>query len=140
MIDDDIGGRMVGPRLLLRLSAGLVLVAVPSFAQFDVPKPKPLTGEQQFQRQCGTCHTLKASEPQRQGPTLDHVYGRKAGAVKGYNYSSGFAKADWVWDEKHLDAWLTNPQAVIPGAVMPYRQAKPDIRAAVIGYLKDQKQ
>ena len=45
-----------------------------------------------------------------------------------------------MWDSEHLDAWLTNTQAVIPGAVMPYRQAKPEIRAAVIGYLKDQKQ
>ena len=107
-----------------------------AWAQFDAPAPKKLTGEQQFQRQCGTCHTLNAAEPQRQGPTLDHVFGRKADSVKGYEYSAGFAKADWVWDDSHLDAWLTNPQAVIPGATMPYRQAKPEVRAAVIGYLK----
>ncbi len=56
--------------------------------------------------------------------------------MKGYAYSAGFAKADWLWDDKHLDAWLTNPQAVIPGANMPYRQAKPDVRMAVIIYLK----
>ena len=112
------------------------MIGSAAWAQFDAPAPKPLTGEQQFQRQCGTCHTLNASEPPRQGPTLDHVYGRKAGNVKGYEYSPGFAKADWAWDESHLDAWLTNPQAVIPGATMPYRQAKPEIRAAVIGYLK----
>ena len=114
-------------------------MATCAWAQFDAPAPKPLTGAQQFQRQCGTCHTLDASEAQRQGPTLDRVYGRKAGIVKGYVYSAGFAKADWVWDEPHLNAWLTNPQAVIPGAVMLYRQAKPAVRAAVIGYLKELK-
>ena len=106
------------------------------WAQFDVPAAKPPTGEQQFLLQCGTCHTLHASELQRQGPTLEHVYGRRVGSVRGYGYSAGFAKADWAWDDTHLDAWLTNPQAVIPGAVMPYRQAKPEVRAAVIGYLK----
>ena len=46
-------------------------------------------------------------------------------------------QADFVWDEARLDAWLTNPQAVIPGAVMAYRQAKPETRAAIIAYLKE---
>lgn len=127
--------RVVCGGFVAALVSGLTIGGA-AWAQFDAPAPKPLTGEQQFQRQCGTCHTLNASEPPRQGPTLDHVFGRKAGSVKGYEYSSGFAKADWVWDDNHLDAWLTNPQAVIPGAAMPYRQAKPEIRAAVIGYLK----
>lgn len=119
--------------------SAMVGLTTTAMAQFSVPAPKPLTGEQQFNRQCGTCHTLHAADGERQGPTLEHVYGRKAGSVKGYAYSPGFAKADWVWDEKHLDAWLTNPQAVIPGAVMPYRQAKPEVRAAVIDFLKEQK-
>lgn len=113
-----------------------IAFATAALAQFAVPAAKPLTGEQQFARQCGTCHTVHAADGERQGPTLEGVYGRKAGSVKGYEYSPGFAKADWTWDESHLDAWLTNPQAVIPGAVMPYRQAKPEVRAAVIGYLK----
>ncbi|MHC2337287.1 hypothetical protein ACVIW0_006576 [Bradyrhizobium sp. USDA 4454] len=34
-------------------------------------------------------------------------------------------------------AWLTNPQDVIPGAVMAYRQAKPETRAMIIAYLKE---
>ena len=54
-----------------------------------------------------------------------------------FHYSAGFARADWSWDEAHLDPWLTNPQAVIPGAIMPYRQSKAEVRAAIIGYLKD---
>ena len=66
------------------------------------------------------------------------MFGRKAGTLPGYKYSPGFADADWNWDEAHLDPYLTNPQAVIKGGVMGYRQAKPEIRAAVIAYLKDQ--
>ena len=49
----------------------------------------------------------------------------------------GLAKADFAWDEARLDAWLTNPQAVIPGVTMVYRQAKPETRAAIITYLKE---
>ena len=52
------------------------------------------------------------------------------------NAEMALAKADFAWDEARLDAWLTNPQAVLPGVVMPYRQAKADTRAAIIAYLK----
>ena len=48
-------------------------------------------------------------------------------------------RPDRTWDESHLDPWLTNPQAMVPGAIMPYRQAKPEVRAAIIGYLKELK-
>ena len=40
--------------------------------------------------------------------------------------------------EAKLDAYLTNPQAAMPGSVMAYRQANPATRAAIIGYLKEQ--
>lgn len=106
-------------------------------AQMALPAAKPPSGEELFKRQCSTCHTTNASDPQRQGPTLAGVYGRKAGTAAGFHYSAGFAKADWTWDDAHLDPWLTNPQAVIPGAIMPYRQGKAEIRTAIIGYLKD---
>ena len=90
-----------------------------------------------FKQQCATCHTTNLSDPLRQGPPLFNIVGRQAGTVEGFHYSAGFAKADFVWDEQKLDAWLTNPQAMIPGAVMPYRQAKPETRAAIIAYLKE---
>ena len=74
----------------------------------------------------------------RQGPPLHGVVGRKAGSVEGFNYSAGLKDADFVWDEAKFDAYLTNPQAVIKGGVMPYRQSKQDIRQRVIQYLKEQ--
>jgi cytochrome c len=36
-----------------------------------------------------------------------------------------------------LNAWLTNPQAMIPDALMAYRQSRPETRAAIIAYLKE---
>ena len=126
------------------LRAGLLLCAAiaaapnASFAQFSVPPAAKPTGESLFRNQCATCHSLNASDPPRQGPNLAGVIGRKAGTLPGFKYSAGFANADFAWDQAHLDNYLANPQAVIPGAVMPYRQANPATRAAIIGYLEAQ--
>jgi cytochrome c len=98
----------------------------------------PPDGATLFANQCATCHTLNPNDPPRQGPNLAHVYGRKAGSVAGFAYAKGFASADFVWDEQHLDAWLTHPQAVIPGTVMAYRQSNPAIRKQIIDWLKEQ--
>ncbi|MGY4284707.1 hypothetical protein ACVWXO_003927 [Bradyrhizobium sp. LM2.7] len=62
--------------------------------------------------------------------------GRPVGS-KGFTIRTASRRADFAWDEARLDAWLTNPQAVVPGVVMVYRQAKPEMRAAIIAFLKE---
>ena len=42
----------------------------------------------------------------------------------------------WVWNEETLDKWLTDPQAVAPGAKMFFHLDNPQDRADVIAYLK----
>jgi cytochrome c len=106
-------------------------------AQIALPAAKPPDGAMLFKQQCGTCHTTNLSDPVRQGPPLFKVVGRQAGRVDGFRYSAGFAKADFVWDEAKLNTWLTNPQELIPGAEMAYRQPKPETRTAIIAYLKE---
>jgi cytochrome c len=106
-------------------------------AQMPLPAPRPPDGATLFKQQCATCHTTNLSDPIRQGPSLFKIVGRRAGSADGFPYSPGFAKADFVWDEAKLDAWLTNPQQIIPSAVMAYRQSKPETRAAIIAYLKE---
>jgi cytochrome c len=105
-------------------------------AQMSLPAAKPADGAALFRQQCATCHTTDLSDPLRQGPPLVHIIGRQAGKFEGFPYSPALARADFTWDESRLDTWLTNPQAVIPGAIMPYRQPKPETRAAIIAYLK----
>jgi cytochrome c len=116
---------------------GALLVAQTAGAQMPLPAAKPPDGATLFKQQCATCHTTNLSDPVRQGPSLFKIVGRTAGKTDGFHYSAGFAKADFVWDEARLDAWLTNPQEMIPGAVMAYRQSRPETRAAVIAYLKE---
>jgi cytochrome c len=133
---------MTGLRALRAIGlgcCGAVLIARLASAQMPLPTAKPPDGPTLFKQQCATCHTTNLTDPVRQGPSLFKVIGRKAGTAEGFHYSPGFAKADFAWDETKLDAWLTNPQEVIPGAVMSYRQAKPETRAAVIAYLKELK-
>ena len=105
-------------------------------AQISPPPATPPDGAALFKQQCATCHTTDLSDPLRQGPPLVQIIGRQAGKFEGFAYSPALARADFTWDEGRLDAWLTNPQAVIPDAVMAYRQARPETRTAIIAYLK----
>jgi cytochrome c len=122
-------------RVALQIGLGFCSAGI-AVAQVALPPTRPLEGAALFKQQCGTCHTTSLSDPPRQGPPLAKVIGEKAGGVESFRYSPGFARADFVWDEGKLDEWLMDPQAVIPGAIMTYRQARPEIRAAIITYLK----
>jgi cytochrome c len=122
---------------LICLTALSVAAGLPAVAQLTPPVAAP-TPQALFTSQCGLCHTLSPQEPVRQGPPLGGVFGRKAGGVAGFKYSPGFADADFIWDADRLDAWLTRPQDVIPGATMIYRQANPSIRHSIIDWLKQQ--
>jgi len=108
-------------------------------AQFQVPSLPPPDPATLFANQCGVCHSLNPADPPRQGPLLRGAFDRRAGSMPGFKYSPGFATAGFVWDEQHLDRWLTDPQALIPGAVMLYKQADPKIRLAIIQYVKEQR-
>ena len=114
-----------------------MLFATAAMAQMPLPQAKPPDGPTLFKQQCATCHTDNLTDQVRQGPSLFGIIGRHAGSADGFHYSAGFAKADFSWDATRLDAWMTNPQAMIPGAVMAYRQSKPEVRAAIIDYLKE---
>ncbi len=123
--------------IVLGLCTAMVLMVRGADAQMPLPAAKPPDGATLFRQQCAACHTTNLSDPMRQGPPLVRIVGRAAGKVEGFHYSDGLAKADFTWDEARLDAWLANPQAVIPGVIMAYRQARPETRAAIITYLKE---
>jgi cytochrome c len=94
--------------------------------------------EAQFRKSCGTCHVAVADAPPRQGPNLFQVMDRPAGSVAGFKYSPAFVagKGGIVWDAATLDRWIADPQSVIPGAIMPYKQADDAKRRLIIEFLK----
>lgn len=123
--------------LAVALIMGFCAVS-PVKAQMPLPAVAPPDPATLFGRQCGTCHVAVADGGVRQGPNLWGVYGRKAGSLPDFKYSANYASSGIVWDETTMDSYLTNPQAMIAGSVMGYRQANPEVRATIIGWLKEQ--
>ena len=62
---------------------------------------------------CTDCHSLDKNDV---GPRHRGVFGRKAASLPDYDYSDPLKSANIVWNEETLDKWLTDPQAVAPGA------------------------
>jgi cytochrome c len=66
---------------------------------------------------CQACHTEK---PDALGPSLKGVVGRKSGALEDFRYSNPMKRANLVWDEANLRAFLGDPQAGVKGTRMPF--------------------
>jgi cytochrome c len=122
------------PNAAARLGALLLLPLVAAFA--GRANADPLQGEAAFTRDCGTCHVISPTPTPRQGPNLYGVVGRQAGKLKGFAYSKALARAQFSWRRDKLDAWLADSARLVPGSVMPYRQADPALRATIIDYLE----
>jgi len=113
----------------------VLCLSVLSFPSF-ISAQESNAGEKQFLTSCGVCHTVEPGAPNRQGPNLRTVYGRKVASLENFKYSEALKKGDWTWTEATLDPWLENSQEAHPGTVMNYRQANPEKRKLVIEYLK----
>ena len=85
--------------------------------------------------QCAVCHSIDGSNGT--GPTLQRLIGRRSGTVPGFRYSRAMKNAAIIWDEAILDRYLTNPQELVPGNIMPFAGV-PDApqRAEIIAYLR----
>lgn len=88
---------------------------------------------------CAACHAIAKGAPNKIGPNLFGVIGRKAGTAPGFRYSAAMkAKGAAIkWDAATLDKWLTRPSAVIPGTSMAFGGVPNAAeRASIIAYLK----
>ena len=95
-------------------------------------------GERQFARKCSICHTLTGGTARRAGPTLDGLFGRKAGTVSDYSYSETLDGSDIIWSDDTIDALFDlGPDHYIPGSKMPMQRiAKPQDRTDLITFLR----
>ncbi len=66
---------------------------------------------------CAACHTDRADAL---GPNLKGVFGRKSAAIEDFRYSNAMKRANLVWDEDNLRAYIHDPQARVKGNRMPY--------------------
>ena len=109
-------------------------VSVYAVSAPDARPGDPVHGKTVYQA-CMGCHSIDEDDV---GPRHRGVVGRTAGTVPGYAYSPALKGSHIVWDQANLDRWLTNPQALVPGAKMFFAMPNPKDRADVIAYLGEQ--
>jgi cytochrome c len=112
-------------RVILWIAVAAAAVAIQS--------DSPSDGKQLFTKRCSGCHSL---DRDLEGPRLRGVYGRKAGAVKSFQYSDALRKAGITWDGETLDKWLADTETVAPNNGMAFRVESADERKSIIEYLK----
>ena len=89
----------------------------------------------QVYRKCQACHSLEPGKNSL-GPSLSGIFGKKAAAAPDYNYSAAMKSANVVWDAATLDAYLLDPQKLVPQNKMPFPGLKTATeRKDVIAYL-----
>ena len=107
-------------------------------AQLAIAQSAPATtgsamrGKEIYDARCSACHSVDAH---RVGPMHGGVLGRKAGGARGYDYSEALSKSKVIWTRETLIAWLTSPEALIPGQRMGYSMDNAKDREDVVAYL-----
>ena len=83
-------------------------------------------GQQIFTEQCVSCHAIQGltESPRNVGPDLTHFASRET-----------FAGAMFPLNEDNLAAWIEDPRAVKPGALMPDYNLSQEEIDAVVEYL-----
>lgn len=115
--------------LVLVIGAGL-LATVSARAQ------DAASGEKIF-AQCRACHQIGENAKNAVGPELNGLFGRKAGVVPGYAYSSANKNSGITWDEATFRDYIKDPRGRIPGTKMTFPGLKdPKQIEDIIAYLK----
>jgi cytochrome c2 len=107
--------------------------AAPKMADAAAAAP---SGPPQAFNQCTACHSTAPGKTII-GPSLAHVYGRKAGSLAGFQYSDGMKNSGLTWNAGTLDSFLANPAGKVPGTMMALPGIKDAAqRKAIVDYLK----
>lgn len=76
-------------------------------------------GRRVFAR-CASCHEVGPHARHQFGPQLNGVLGRRSGSVAGYAYSDAIRRRALVWNETNLEAFIRDPDEVVPGTKMRF--------------------
>jgi cytochrome c len=116
------------------LLSALLAVSTAAFAE-DLPAGDAAAGAQVFKR-CAACHAVGEGAPNKVGPELNGLFGRTAGSVPNYNYSSANKASGIVWTAETFADYIRNPRGVIKGTKMAFAGLKKDEDIAdLIAYL-----
>jgi cytochrome c len=112
------------------LAAGLLWAASTPVSAQDGDSVE--RGRAVYKEHCAGCHSV---DTHREGPAHRGVVGRRAGALKDYDYSPALRDSKLLWTRETLKAWLANPEALIPGQAMDYSLEGAREREDVVAYL-----
>lgn len=123
------------PLTLVGVVAAVVLTTVGPVAAR--PEEGDATRGAALFRFCVACHSTQPGV-HLAGPSLAHVWGRRAGTVDGYTrYSEPLVQANVIWDQGTLDRWLEAPQSLVPGNAMTFQgMTDPQQRADLAAFLE----
>jgi len=115
------------------LSTVIAVVSLVALARADATAADVEHGKQLFLT-CAACHTDK---PDAIGPSLKGVFGRKSAALEDFRYSNPMKRANLVWDDANLRAYIANPQQTVRGNRMPFGGlSNPADIEDIVAYLK----
>ena len=80
-------------------------------------------GEKVFLK-CKACHQIGEGAKNAVGPVLNGLFGRKAGSVEGYSYSTANKSSGITWDEATFTEYIKDPKAKVPGTKMAFAGIK----------------
>ena len=119
----------------MKLSIAAAVLATLCFPAVAYADGDAVAGKRVF-NQCAVCHSPQPGKTIL-GPSLFGVVGRHSASLEGYAYSDAMKAADKTWDAATLEAYLTKPQAMVPGTKMTFAGlSKAEDRANVIAYLE----
>lgn len=99
----------------------------------------PMERGAKLYKRCRACHTLGEGGKHKVGPNLWNIYGAKAGAKEGFNYSKVMAASEIIWDDESLDAYIKKPSEFMKGNRMSFVGIKKaEDREALLLYMKAQ--
>lgn len=85
---------------------------------------------------CRPCHSIEKGGSTVVGPNLWGVVGGPVGHIEDYDYSEALEDFGGDWQVDRLDAFLEDPQGLVPGSRMVFGGVKnPADRANLIAYL-----
>jgi cytochrome c len=88
-------------------------------------------------RACVACHTLKAEDGPRAGPTLAGLFGRRIATLPDYDFSPALKKLDIVWTPETVSKLFeVGPADYTPGTKMPEQRVGAEDRAALVKFLE----
>jgi cytochrome c len=115
------------------LAGGGALAQGGGAREWRTPPPVDVQrGAALYQARCTACHAVDSNKI---GPAHRGVMGRRVGSLKGYSYSAELAQSRLRWTPQTLNAWLEDPEDLVPGQRMGFQVDELQERADLIAYL-----